>query len=151
MVSIIPYKAEHAAIFKKLNLGWLDQFQLTESHDLQVLNDPEGTICNRGGVILFAEADGEIVGSAALMVVTRDEFELAKMAVAPNMQGRGIGKLLLQAILDTAKAKNAKKITLFSNHQLKAALSLYRQFGFKSVAVTGSPFKTADVKMELEF
>jgi putative acetyltransferase len=149
MIKIIPYKPEHAGIFKKLNLEWLDKYNLTESHDLMVLDDPEGTICNRGGVIMLAEADGEIVGSAALMYEHDGVYELAKMAVTAHMQGKGISKLLIQAMLDAAKEKKAKKITLFSNQQLTTALSLYEKFGFKHVAVTDSPFATADVKMEL--
>jgi GNAT superfamily N-acetyltransferase len=42
------------------------------------------------------------------------------------MQGKGISKQLLQALLDIARTKEAKKITLFSNHQLTTALSLYQ-------------------------
>lgn len=114
-----------------------------------VLDDPQGTICDRGGVIVLAEANGGIVGTGALMYEHDGVYELAKMAVAPRMQGKGISKLLIQALLDIARDKGAKKITLFSNHQLTAALSLYEKFGFKHVAVTGSPFATADVKMEL--
>ena len=149
MINIIPYQPHHAAIFKQLNLEWLDKYNLTESHDLMVLDDPQGTILDRGGVILLAENDGEIVGTVALMKEHGNEYELAKMAVAPHMQGRGISKILITAILDAAKIKGAEKLILFSNHQLLVALSLYQKFGFKHVDVTGSPFTTADVKMEL--
>ena len=149
MINIIPYKSQHAPIFKQLNLEWLDKYNLTESHDLMVLDDPQGTIIDNGGVILLADDDGEIVGTVALMKEHGNEYELAKMAVAPHMQGRGISKILIMAILEAAKIKGAEKLILFSNHQLVAALSLYQKFGFKHVEVTGSPFTTADVKMEL--
>jgi GNAT superfamily N-acetyltransferase len=69
--------------------------------------------------------------------------------VRPEYQGKGISKLLLQRCLDEAIQLKAKKIMLFSNHQLKKAIQLYEQFGFKHVAVTDSPFTTADIKMEL--
>ena len=149
MINIIPYESHHAAIFKQLNLEWLDKYHLTESHDLMVLDDPQGTILDRGGVILLAEYEGEIIGTVALMKEHGNEYELAKMAVAPRMQGRGISKILITAILEEAKTMGVEKLILFSNHQLVAALSLYKKFGFNHVDVTGSPFTTADVKMEL--
>ncbi|MES2645279.1 MAG: GNAT family N-acetyltransferase [Bacteroidota bacterium] len=151
MVNIISYQSHHAAVFKQLNLAWLDQYHLTESHDLMVLNDPKGTILDKGGVILLAVENEEIVGTVALMKEHGNEYELAKMTVAPHMQGRGISKLLMQAIIEAAQTKGAEKLILFSNHQLVAALSLYEKFGFKHVAVTDSPFVTADVRMELDF
>src|SRR5436190_331720 len=148
-IEIIMYEEKYHSEFKRLNLEWLDKYNLTESHDLMVLDDPQGTIIDNGGVILLAEYNGEIVGTVALMKEHGNEYELAKMAVAPHMQGRGISKVLISAILDAAKTKSAEKLILFSNHQLVAALSLYQKFGFKHVEVTGSPFTTADVKMEL--
>ena len=149
MIRIIPYSKSHHAIFKKLNLEWLDKYGLTESHDLEVLDDPHGTIINRGGVILLAENDGEIIGSGALMQEGNGVYELAKMAVTPPMQGKGISRLLMNALMEAAKEKKAAKLTLFSNHQLQTALSLYEKYGFRHVKVEDSPFVTADVKMEL--
>ncbi len=81
VIKIIPYSNEHNAIFKQLNLEWLDHYNLTESHDLMVLDDPEGTIINRGGYIWLAEADGKIVGSAALM----KELECGKTKVLERL------------------------------------------------------------------
>jgi len=146
---IISYSNVHAADFKKLNLEWLDHYHLTESHDLMVLDDPEGTIVDRGGVIYLAEKDGKIVGTAALMLEEDGVYELAKMAVTQEARGKGISRLLIDACLLWAKQVRAKKITLFSNHQLTTAISLYQKYGFKHVEVKDSPFVTADVKMEL--
>ncbi len=148
-VRIIHYSPEHKAIFKGLNLEWLDHYHLTESHDLMVLDDPEGTILNRGGFIWLAEVNGNIVGSAALMKEKEGEFELAKMAVTPGYRGKGISKLLIEKCLLKAREIGAKKLTLFSNHQLQTALGLYASYGFRHVAVHDSPFETADVRMEL--
>jgi putative acetyltransferase len=149
MVKIISYQPQHAAVFKQLNLEWLDQYQLTESHDLMMLDDPQGTIIDKGGVILLAVENDEIIGTVALLKEHGNDFELAKMTVVPHRQGQGISKLLMEAIIEAAKTKGAEKLILFSNHQLVAALSLYEKFGFKHVAVTDSPFATADVRMEM--
>ena len=150
MISIIIYDDKYAADFKRLNLEWLDKYQLTESHDLMVLDDPRGTIIDRGGIIYLAAAGREIVGSAALIKEGEGVYELAKMAVTPSWQGKGISRLLIDQCLDTARLWKATKLTLFSNSQLKTAIQLYEKYGFHHVKVEHSPFTTADVKMELE-
>ena len=151
MIEIISYINEYKEDFKRLNLEWLDKYNLTESHDLMVLNDPTGTILDRGGFIWLAKVGDEIVGSSALMNEGQGIFELAKMSVTEKWQGKGISRLLLEVCLDKAKETGAKKIILFSNHQLQTALGLYEKIGFKHVEVKDSPFETADVKMELSF
>jgi GNAT superfamily N-acetyltransferase len=150
-IEIIPYTAGYHAAFKRLNLEWLDKYNLTESHDLMVLDDPKGTILDRGGFIWLAKAGDEVIGTAALMNEGHGIFELAKMSVTKNWQGKGISKILIEACLKKAREIGVKKLALFSNHQLQTALKLYEKYGFKNVEVKDSPFETADVKMELEF
>jgi len=150
VIDIIEYQEKYHSDFKQLNLEWLDKYNLTESHDLMVLNDPKGTILEHGGFIWLAKAGDEIVGSAALMNEGHGIFELAKMGVTEAWRGKGISKMLIEICLKKAKEIGVKKLTLFSNHQLQTALKLYAKYGFKNVEVKDSPFETADVKMELE-
>jgi putative acetyltransferase len=149
MIKIIDFEDNYADDFRQLNLEWLYQYNLAESHDLEVVNDPRGTIINRGGYIFLAIEAGTVAGTAALMQEHDGVYELAKMTVAPAFRGRGISKLLMVHCLQKARELGARKITLFSNHQLVTALHLYKQFGFADIPVTDSPFETADVKMEL--
>lgn len=149
MVTIIPYQEKYHSEFKRLNLEWLDQYGLTESHDLMVLNDPNGTILSKGGFIWLAKEQDEIAGTVALINEGDGIFELAKMAVAKKWQGRGISRLLMETCLNKLREIGAKKVTLFSNHQLSVALQLYEKYGFRHVEVVNTPFMTADVKMEL--
>lgn len=149
MIRIIPYEAKYRSDFKRLNLAWLDQYGLTESHDLKVLNDPEGTILAHGGCIFLA-VDGEtLIGNAGLERVEGQCYELVKMTVDAAYRGQGLSKVLLNACLEKARELGAEKLILYSNTQLTTALRLYEQYGFKHVPATGAPFLTADVKMEL--
>jgi putative acetyltransferase len=150
MVEIRDYDDSYAAAFRNMNLEWLDKYGLTESHDLQVLDDPRGTIINRGGYIFIAIQDNIPVGSAALMKEGDRHFELAKMSVIPAFQGQGISKLLMDRCVRKAREMEVKQLFLFSNHQLISAIQLYEGFGFRHVPVVDSPFKTADVRMELD-
>jgi putative acetyltransferase len=148
-IQIIEYSDQYQQDFKRLNLEWLDKYNLTESHDLEVLNDPRGTIIDKGGFIWLALDDNKLIGSAALAKEHEGEFELAKMAVTAAYRGRGISKLLIETCLQKAREIGAIKLSLFSNHQLLTALKLYEKYGFYYVQVEDSPFETADVKMEL--
>lgn len=146
---IIDYEDQYQPIFRALNIEWLDQYNLTESHDLQILDGPRQTIIDNGGFIYLAKIDGKIIGSAAIIKEHDGVYELAKMTVDKNYRKMGISKMLMDRCKAKAIELNAEKLTLFSNHQLKAALSLYEQYGFVHVPVENSPFATADVKMEL--
>jgi len=124
-IKIIPYREEHHAIFRQLNLEWLDHYNLTESHDLMILDDPEGTVLKEG------------------------EYELVKMGVTESHRGKGISKLLIEQCLAKAKEIGAKKLALYSNHQLQTAIGLYEKYGFYHVELVNSPLETADIRMEL--
>jgi N-acetylglutamate synthase-like GNAT family acetyltransferase len=83
-----------------------------------------------GGEIFFAVLDGDVVGTAAMIQKSKGVYELAKMAVAKNLQGLGIGKKLLERCIDYSKERGATEIFLITNDSLKPALSLYLSCGF---------------------
>jgi putative acetyltransferase len=149
MIEIIEYDNKYHEDFKSMNLDYLDKYNLTESHDMIMLDNPVEVILGRGGFLWLAKAGEEIVGTVGIMPEGHGIFELIKMCVAENWRGRGISKLLLETCLQKVKELGAEKLILFSNHQLQTALKLYEKYGFKNVEVTDSPFATADVKMEL--
>ena len=150
-IEIIDYNEKYHADFKRLNLDYLDKYNLTESHDMIILDNPEEIVLGRGGFLWLAKAEDEIVGTVGLMNEGHGIFELIKMCVAESWRGKGISNLLMETCLQKVKELGGEKLFLFSNHQLQTALKLYTKYGFKNVEVTDSPFETADVKMELEF
>jgi putative acetyltransferase len=149
-IEIIEYNNKYRRQFREMNLEWLDRYNLTESHDVEILDDPQKTILDPGGFIFLAIKNADIVGSAALIPTQEREFELAKMCVRPEWQGRGVSRVLLQKCIEQASKINARRIILFSNSQLQRAIGLYERSGFKHVPVIDAPFNTADVKMEME-
>jgi putative acetyltransferase len=149
-IEIIEYNTKYRRQFREMNLEWLDRYNLTESHDVEILDDPQKTILDPGGFIFLAISNADIVGSAALIPTQEREFELAKMCVRPEWQGRGVSRVLLQKCIEQANKINARRIILFSNSKLQRAIGLYERSGFKHVPVTDAPFSTADVKMQME-
>ncbi len=148
-IDIINFESKYQPDFKSLNLEWLDKYNLTESHDLEILDDPEGAVIGRGGCIFLAMDENKVIGTAGLWKESDTEYELIKMFVDTAYRGRGISKLLLNKCINEAKELGAKKIFLYSNSQLKTAIQLYSKYGFEHIPVVNAPFLTADIKMEL--
>lgn len=148
-VSIISFSPQYAADFMRLNIEWLDRYELTEPADISMLQNYQAEILDTGGVIYLAKAGDDIIGSAALIQEGPGEYELAKMAVTAAWQGRGISKLLIEKCIDKAKQLQAVKIFLVSNSKLSTAVSLYEKYGFKHIPVTENHYTNADIRMEL--
>lgn len=148
-ISIVDFEPRYAADFKRLNVEWLDKYELTEPADISMLDNYKTEILDTGGCIFLAKAGDAIVGSAALILDKPGEFELAKMAVTSAFQGRGISKLLIEKCIAKAKELQAVKIILVSNSKLATALSLYEKYGFINVPVINNHYTNADVRMEL--
>jgi GNAT superfamily N-acetyltransferase/predicted transcriptional regulator len=148
-VKIVDYQPEHAAAFKSLNEEWISAYFKMEDTDYKALDDPEGYILKKGGHIFVALHEDKPAGVCALIKMKDSEFdfELAKMAVSPLVQGRNIGYLLGQAALDWAAAHGAKKIYLESNTVLKPAINLYHKLGFQKIAGYATPYERCNIQM----
>ena len=150
-VKIVSYQPEYLQAFKKLNEEWITKWFKMEEADHKALDNPEDYIINKGGHILVALYDGAPAGVCALIKMDDPEydFELAKMAVSAAMQGKNIGWLLGNAVIEKARSRGAAKIYLESNTMLKPAINLYHKLGFKKVAGHTTPYERCNIQMEL--
>jgi ribosomal protein S18 acetylase RimI-like enzyme len=150
-LKIVPYKPEYAPYFEKFNKAWLEEFFVVEPIDKYVLENCEEAILSKGGKIFFAECDGKIIGTVALMYVEPDVIELTKMAVDKNYRNVGAGKLLCRTGMEEAEKMNAAKVMLYSNRKLEAAIGIYRKLGFVEIPLGEGTYQRADIKMEYVF
>lgn len=149
MIEIIPYNAAYKEFIKTLNYEWLEKYFFVEPNDIIQLSNPEAEILDKGGYIFFALYNNEVVGTASLMKVSDEEYELAKMAVTEKYKGLGIGKRLLEYSIEEATKLAAKKISLYSNTKLIAAIKLYENYGFVEVPLSPEiHYERANIKME---
>jgi len=151
-IEIVPFRDEYARDFERLNREWLEGFGLIEAGDLPYMEDPRGTIVDRGGTVLFAVAGGAVIGTVALLRQSAEVFELAKMTVAREARGRGLGRRLIREAVAVARSQGARRITLSSNHRLVEAIHLYESLGFRHTAAdqAGVAYANADVHMALD-
>ena len=87
------------------------------------------------GGFWVAEMDGRIVGTIGLIGFGGHEGALRKMFVAAEARGRehGVAARLLAILVDHARAKGIKAITLGTIGRLHAAIRFYEKNGFVPV------------------
>ncbi|WP_309627434.1 GNAT family N-acetyltransferase [Brevundimonas sp.] len=148
-IAIVPYRPDHAAAWITLNEYWiLAGGYALEAKDRLVLDDPDGSILSKGGVIFIAERDGEAVGCCSLMLMPDGGYEVGKMAVAASAQGMGLGRSLLDACEVHARAAGAPRLYLETNSSQTHAIALYNRFGFVDLPPQPTPYARCNVWME---
>ncbi|MEX0728790.1 MAG: GNAT family N-acetyltransferase [Planctomycetaceae bacterium] len=72
-----------------------------------------------------ADVEGKIVGFAALEIYSSKLAELRSLAVAPEWQRHGIGRLLVKACIDCATARNILEVMAITSSE-----AFFRSCGF---------------------
>jgi len=149
-IEIIEYQDKYKHLFKKLNYAWISKYFEVEDMDERILSNPKRVI-EKGGSILFAKIKDQIVGTCALIKIDKHTYELVKMAVDEDYQGRHVGKKLGLAIIDKSIELGAKKLILESNKNLIPALNLYKKLGFVPVCSDHhkSMYQRANITMQM--
>jgi ribosomal protein S18 acetylase RimI-like enzyme len=91
------------------------------------------------GEILAAVDDGHILGTVTLVswpnggevLRAPGEGEVRALAVASTARGRGIGRTLLAAVMQRARARQVRDLLLLTQPDMRAAQHLYAEAGFQ--------------------
>ncbi|RLC09344.1 MAG: MarR family transcriptional regulator [Deltaproteobacteria bacterium] len=149
-LKVIQYEDRYAPDFIRLNREWLEGFGLLEDADAKHLNSPRESIIDPGGQIFLAVEKETVLGTCAAIRHSIEVVEIAKLAVTPSAQRRGIGRLLTQTAIEYAHGMGAQKVSLVSSTKLGSALKLYESMGFISKSLPEQlDYISADVYMEL--
>ena len=164
-VELVTFQTQFAKAFAELNYQWIEHYFTVEEEDRLALDHPVEYALNPGGEIFFILEDGEPVGTVAMVPKENSKepaeqrfntdkkpasFELAKMAVRPDKQGRGYSKMLMDACINFAIERQAEKIILVTNDILKPALGLYTNAGFKAVDYQDDRYARGNLEMHLQ-
>ena len=104
-----------------LNEEWISNFFELEDADYALAANPCQIIEN-GGYTFSLVVEGEVLGVCALFNEGGGVFELARMAVSPKHQGKGLGKKLILACFAKLSEIRANKVYLLSNTKLKKSI-----------------------------
>lgn len=91
-----------------------------------------GLLRRRDSDLFVADIKGEIAGYAVFWAVL-DQGELGNVAVDESHRGKGIGSMLIQAVLDRADDRGVREVFLEVRKSNIGAQDLYKTFGFSEV------------------
>ncbi len=77
---------------------------------------------------IVAEADGKVVGCAALARLSPELAEIRSLAVAPDRKGQGIGARLVHTLVDVARQEGIKQVAALTLQQ-----AFFERLGFEVV------------------
>ena len=151
-VIIRTFQPGDEVAFHDLNESWILESFYMDDKDRLILGDPVGRVLNEGGEIFLVVRPEATVGCCALLPLDNQSWELAKMAVAKEYRGSGLGRCLLHHVIDYAKQTGAHKLALKTSSLLQPAIHLYQSVGFQIIPQENSTLSRntrADVFMEL--
>jgi ribosomal protein S18 acetylase RimI-like enzyme len=98
-------------------------------------------------LVLLAFADAVAVGLATCFFgfstfAARPLLNVHDLAVLPAFRGRGIGRALLGAAEDCARARDCVKVTLEVREDNARARGLYHELGFRDFDLAGVTYRT---------
>lgn len=151
-IEIKKFEACYAAAFRALNEAWIAAHFEMEPGDYIVLDHPVESILTKGGEIFVAVTGTTVLGVCAVICTGRPgrDYELAKMALSPESQGKDVGFMLGTAVIRWARGKGGQTLFLDSNTKLEAAIHLYHKLGFRKVSNFESPYQRTDIQMVLD-
>lgn len=80
------------------------------------------------------EPSGALTGYFLVMLAV-DEAHLLNISVRRDLQGRGVGRMQLDKVVDVAKEKGMTSILLEVRPSNMRALAVYKQYGFEQIGV----------------
>lgn len=99
--------------------------------------------------VLVAERDGVVVGWAKMDHPTpfpssEHVWAITGLAVDPGAQGGGVGRALVEALIDAARSRGARRLTLRVFGPNERARRLYERCGFEVEGVLRGEFRAGD-------
>lgn len=127
--------AMHGEIYAR-EYGFDERFEAHVAHGLagfamalgQARDDPRAP---EPGRLWVAERSGVTLGTVALTDEGGGVGQLRWFLVAPEARGEGLGRNLLQTLLEHARARGFTHVKLWTVHVLETAARLYLDLGFR--------------------
>jgi ribosomal protein S18 acetylase RimI-like enzyme len=113
-------------------IQWLDQDLCYQNINDELNNFPE-KYKEPEGAFIIAKDNSNIVGCVGIRKIENNICEMKRLFVNDNYKGKGIGKRLVEIIIEEAKNKNYKKIRLDTLGTMESALKIYYKNGFNKI------------------
>lgn len=103
----------------------------------------KGFIGREDALYLVALKNGLVCGIAGMYIVG-DEGQIMNVAVREEFRRQGVGRLLLESLIEEGKKRGALFFTLEVAFDNRSAIRLYEGFGFREVGRRKKYYKNSD-------
>lgn len=114
------------------DLAQIENCLISDFDDFWSVDTLKSELMGPNKAYIVAKQDEEIIGFAGCMK-NFPEIEIMNIVVKKNCRGKGIGKMLLQKMIENAKNDGAQEIFLEVNENNKVARQLYQNAGFSEM------------------
>jgi GNAT superfamily N-acetyltransferase len=90
-------------------------------------------------IYLLVDEDDRVKGTVRLQKNNDEKDTLGWFSIAPEVSGRGLGKMLMDYAEERAKKRGRKKVYLDTAKEHPWLPKLYRKMGYKEIGVTRWP------------
>ena len=100
-------------------------------------------------LVIAANRTNHVLAYGRLSQNSIDEFQIYQMVVEPEYQGQGLGKLILQALIDAATNQGASRLVLNAR---VTKVNFYQKSGFEPIGEVFASSSTGvpHIKMQKE-
>jgi predicted GNAT family N-acyltransferase len=107
---------------------------------LNLVYTQEQLSLEKSDLLVAAQENNEVYGCCILTQLPENQLQLRQMAVASELQGKGVGAMIIGYAESLAREKNQKVIVL---HARETAVDFYKKLGF---SVFGNVFIEVGIK-----
>jgi GNAT superfamily N-acetyltransferase len=121
-IAFSTWPVAYSSILGKEQLDYMLDLFYDKTSLVQQMND--------GHIFLMLEEDNEPIGFASFSAIDSEITKLHKLYILPHTQKKGVGKLLLNEVIERATKSGAQKLQLNVNRYNKA-VKFYVKMGFR--------------------
>ncbi|MDP3403229.1 MAG: GNAT family N-acetyltransferase [Brevundimonas sp.] len=125
--------AEVAGLFRAYGAS-LDVDLAYQDFETELADLPGKYASPTGALLLAHDASGEPIGCVGLRPLDDGTCEMKRLFVSPAGRGLGLGRALMLAAIDVARAQGYREMQLDTLPTMAAAQTLYRRAGFEPMA-----------------
>ncbi len=154
-MTVVPAQSEEQIVqVRQLFVEYAESLGFSlcfQSFDAELAELP-GKYAPPTGRLLLAECEDGVAGCVALRKLEPEICEMKRLYVRPAYRGKGVGRILAEAICREAKEAGYKCIRLDTvEPMMKDAVGLYRRLGFQEIGPYCSNPVEGAMYMELRF